>query len=123
MKVFKAIGAILLIIATAFYLITGVVFDEGGDQLHFVIKPHPMIQASFGGGEEGRWRREHPGQPEPWWYRGEYRSLATYTLEAPWELPYFAGHLLLEVSWLVVVGIWLKRLFWRSIVKSTAVSA
>jgi hypothetical protein len=56
---------VVTVVTTLFYLMTGLVYSEGGFEGALVIKPYPMRVAAFGGGEEGTWARHHPGQPPP----------------------------------------------------------
>lgn len=56
-----------------------VVHLEGDHTSYLVVAPHPTAGFVHGGGEEGAWRRAHPGAPEPWWLRGRYRVLLEIT--------------------------------------------
>lgn len=49
-----------------------VVHLEGDHTSYLVLAPHPTVAFVHGGGEEGAWRRAHPGAPEPWWLRARY---------------------------------------------------
>jgi hypothetical protein len=113
----------LLLITTPVYLITGVVHDEGGDQLCLVVKPCPMIQVHFGGGEEGTWKHEHPGVKPPWWREGHYKVIRTATLAANWEWPYDLGYLFTLLGWPFLVFTIGRRFFTRSRFKPASVGA
>ena len=56
-----------------------VVHLEGDHTSFLVIAPHPTSGFVYGGGEEGAWRRAHPGQPSPWWLTGRYWVIAEVT--------------------------------------------
>lgn len=56
-----------------------VVHVEGDHTSYLVLAPYPTLGFEYGGGEEGAWRRAHPGAPAPWWLRGRYRVLLEVT--------------------------------------------
>jgi hypothetical protein len=56
-----------------------VVHVEGDHVSFLVLAPCPTPGFVYGGGEEGAWRRAHPGEVEPWWLRGDYVILAEVT--------------------------------------------
>src|SRR5438034_4052614 len=56
-----------LLLITGFYLMTGIVYEEGGFGMQLVVKPRPSLTMLVGGGEDGIWQREHPNKPKPWW--------------------------------------------------------
>lgn len=66
---------------SVFYLMTGLVRYEGGFDQALVIKPRPILAITFGGGEEGQWRRTHPSDPMPWFMTGDYIQL----IDLDWE--------------------------------------
>lgn len=95
--------AAVLVVATLFYVMTGLVYQEGGFGAALVIKPHPMLQPSFSGGEEGAWARHHPGSERPWFQRGAYVELHRFDWEYAvprWVTAYLAGYLLTPLAWL-----------------------
>jgi len=51
---------------------------EGDHVSLLVVAPHPTWKFVHRGGEEGAWRRAHPGAAEPWWINGRYLVLAEY---------------------------------------------
>ncbi|MBK9000130.1 MAG: hypothetical protein IPM35_30805 [Myxococcales bacterium] len=56
-----------------------VVHVEGDHVSHLVLAPYPTLGFEHGGGEEGAWRRAHPGAPAPWWLSGRYRVILEVT--------------------------------------------
>lgn len=52
---------------------------EGDHVSYLVIAPHPTLGFVHSGGEEGSWRRAHPGIEEPWWLVGRYIILIEVT--------------------------------------------
>ena len=54
---------------------------EGSFDQHLVLKPWPMLDIAFGGGEEGQWQRAHPGESLPWFMTGDYIRL----ISLDWE--------------------------------------
>lgn len=52
---------------------------EGDHVSYLVLAPHPTWRFACGGGEEGAWRRAHPGLKEPWWLAGRYFILMELT--------------------------------------------
>ena len=75
---------IILVMITAFYTMTGLVFFEGSFEGAFVVKPYPMYHVLFGGGEAGTWARHHPGQPPPWFMQDDLKVI--FALD--WEQGY-----------------------------------
>ena len=56
-----------------------VVHREGDHVSYLVLAPHPTLGFVHGGGEEGAFRRAHPGAAPPWWLRGDYWVLCEVT--------------------------------------------
>ncbi len=56
-----------------------VVHLEGDHTSYLVLAPYPTLGFVHGGGEEGHYRRTHPGAPLPWWLVGRYLVLAELT--------------------------------------------
>lgn len=54
---------------------TATIHAEGGFVVRLVAKPCHGVVPFYGGGEEGEWARKHPGQPSPWYFRGDYTEL------------------------------------------------
>jgi hypothetical protein len=104
---------IALLLLSGFYLMTAEVFDEGGFGVTLVVKPYPSWLISAGGGEEGAWQRHHPGEPLPWWLRGNYIPLIQDAWEGGmplWVDAYFDLGLLTHfVGWPVLGSIWAVR--------------
>lgn len=96
---------VLAIIATLFYLLTGIVYLEGDFSGQLVLKPYPMRQIGFGGGEEGAWVRHHPGQPLPWFMQNDFRVIKWFSWEEGtpgWVTAYGVGYLALHLIWVVL---------------------
>jgi hypothetical protein len=100
---------IVTVIATLFYLMTGLVYSEGGFEGALVVKPYPMPVVAFGGGEEGAWARHHPGQTPPWFMRKDLTVISSFS----WEegrpalvTAYVLGYLATLLAWvaLAVIG-------------------
>jgi hypothetical protein len=106
--------ATMLVLATGFYLSTGVVREDGGFGYDLVIKPRLEFETSFGGSDRA-WRRDHPTAPPPWWRAEPLRVIAHGDLEQSrlpwWEVPYGLGQPLGLVGWIVL----LLRLVWVSV--------
>lgn len=101
---------IVTVIATVFYLMTGLVFFEGSFEGALVVKPYPMRQILFGGGEAGTWARHHPGQPLPWFMQNELRIISEFSWEEgdpAWVTAYEMGVVATLLAWvaLAVIGI------------------
>ncbi|MBK7586210.1 MAG: hypothetical protein IPI67_39250 [Myxococcales bacterium] len=66
-----------------FLVIVGSMLDvvhlEGDHTSYLVLAPYPTLGLVHGGGEEGAFRRAHPGLAEPWWSRGDYLTLFELT--------------------------------------------
>ena len=75
---------ILIVLATIFFSMTGIVYFEGCFDGALVVKPYPIFGAVFGGGEAGIWARRHPGQPLPWFMQDDLKIIFTFT----WEYGY-----------------------------------
>ena len=107
---------IILVMITAFYTMTGLVFFEGSFEGAFVVKPYPMYHVLFGGGEAGTWARHHPGQPPPWFMQDDLKVI--FTLD--WEQGYPAfidayvwGYLVTLLVWVVLAPIGaVKLIIW-----------
>ena len=100
----------ILILTSVGYLMTGLVYVEGDFAGALVIKPHPMYQVEFGGGEEGAWARHHGGNPLPWFMRHDFVEIRRFDWEygiPAWVTAYIWGYLLTILAWpaLGVVGI------------------
>lgn len=98
--------AICAVLLTGFYAGTAVLRFEGAPaDRALIVKPAPSLEFEFGGGEEGAWRRAHPGQADPWWLKpGQLMILASGDHEEPgtlwWLLPYWLGIPLTGLLWL-----------------------
>jgi hypothetical protein len=100
---------IVTVIATLFYLMTGLVYSEGGFDGALVVKPYPMPQAAFGGGEEGAWARRHPGQTPPWFMQKDLTVISGFSWEEgepAWVTAYQWVYLATLLAWvtLAVIG-------------------
>lgn len=100
---------IVTVVATLFYLMTGLVYAEGGFEGELVVKPYPMRQAAFGGGESGAWARHHPGQPPPWFMQKDLTVISRFSWEEgtpAWITAYALGYLATLLAWvaLAVIG-------------------
>lgn len=97
--------AICAILLTGFYAWTAVLRFEGAPaDRALIVKPHPSLEFEYGGGEDGAWRRAHPGQAEPWWLEpdrlvtlafGDYEEAGTLW----WLSPYWLGIPLTGLLW------------------------
>jgi hypothetical protein len=105
---------IVTVMATLFYLMTGLVYSEGGFEGALVVKPYPMREAAFGGGEEGAWARHHPGQTPPWFMRKDLTVISRFSWEEggspAWVTAYALGHLAALLAWVVLAVIGAVRL-------------
>ncbi len=107
----RAALVILLLLSCA-YLMTGVVYQEGGFEVRLVIKPAPSLSTSFGGGEEGAWERANPGAPHPWWLRGEQREIVSGDWEGGqpfWLQVYMLGFLGVALAWPAALVVYIVR--------------
>ena len=100
---------IVTVITTLFYLMTGLVYSEGGFEGALVVKPYPRHAVAVGGGEEGAWARRHPGQPPPWFMRKDLTVISSFSWEQgrpAWATAYVLGYLATHLSWvaLAVMG-------------------
>jgi hypothetical protein len=77
----KSLLLLLMAIATSGYSMTGLVYFEGSFDGALVVKPYPMFQIAFGGGEEGTWARHHPAQPLPWFMRNDLKVVSRFSWE------------------------------------------
>jgi hypothetical protein len=106
---------LLFSLISAFYLVTGVVYEEGGFEYRLVVKPRPSFITVFGGGEEGTWKRNHPQDPSPWWQTGTYRTIATGSWEGGtspwWSWSYGLGRIFIWIGWPILATILLFRKF------------
>jgi hypothetical protein len=97
--------ATIATIATLFYLMTGLVYDEGSFDGALLIKPYPMYAMSFGGGEAGTWARHQPGEPPPWFMQADRTVLARFSWEQgepAWVTAYAWGMLATLAAWIVL---------------------
>lgn len=107
---------ILLIVAvmtTLFYLMTGLVYSEGGFDGALVIKPYPMHGVAFGGGEEGAWARHHLGQALPWFMEKDLMVIFSFSWEEgspAWVTAYTLGYLATILAWAAFAVIGAVRL-------------
>lgn len=86
------------------YLVTGVVYEEGGFGVSLIVKPAPSFQFYFGGGEEGAWARDNPQQQIPWWQGQDQIKVLSgdWEYERPyWVTVHFWGLMLLILAWSV----------------------
>ena len=110
---------IVAVITTLFYLMTGLVYSEGGFDGALVVKPYPMHVVAFGGGEEGAWARHHLGQTPPWFMEKNLMVIFNFSWEEgspAWVNAYALGYLTTLLAWvaLAVIGVvrlirWLSR--------------
>jgi hypothetical protein len=100
---------IVTVLATLFYSMTGLVYEEGGFNGALVIKPYPMRVVAFGGGEAGTWARHHPGQPPPWFMQEELMIISHFSWEEggnpAWVTAYVVGYLATLLAWVVLAVI------------------
>ena len=104
---------IVTVITTLFYLMTGLVYAEGGFEGALVVKPYPMPAVAFGGGEEGAWARHHPGQAPPWFMRKDLTVIARFSWEEgdpAWVIAYEWGFLATLLAWVALAVIGAVRL-------------
>ena len=98
----RLLGVIVMV--SLVYVMTGLVYAEGGFGGALVVKPYPMITAMFGGGEEGAWARHHPGEPPPWFVRKDIPVIARFDWEQgepAWVAAYMWGYLITLLEWVV----------------------
>jgi hypothetical protein len=108
-----------LSLVLGFYLMTGIVYEEGGYSVQLVVKPYPSLTLSVGGGmEKGTWQRQHSNEPKPWWLedhfvplvRGEWKEIDDFEGASPWWVgAYLLGFLATLLSWLVLGGVCVFR--------------
>ena len=104
---------IVTVITTLFYLMTGLVYAEGGFEGALVVKPYPMPEVAFGGGEAGAWARHHPGQTPPWFMQKDLRVISGFSWEEggpAWVTAYGLGYLATLVAWVALAVIGAVRL-------------
>jgi hypothetical protein len=107
---------IALLVLSGFYLMTGKVYSEGGFGVDLVVKPGPSFVFEFGGGEEGSWRRSHPGDASPWWQGENFIRIIKDDWEGGtplWEYAYDFGLRALLVGWFVLGLTWTARYLLR----------
>lgn len=83
-----------LLLITGFYLMTSIVYDEGGFGVQLVVKPQPDLSILVGGGEDGAWQRDHPSESKPWWLVNNFIPLVVDDWEGGhpwWEEAYISG--------------------------------
>ena len=101
-----------LLLVTGFYLMTGIVYEEGGFGVQLVVKPYPSLVLLAGGGEDGVWQREHPDEPKPWWLVKNFVPIVVDDWEGGhplWEEAYVHGILATLLSWPVLGGAYVFR--------------
>lgn len=104
---------ILTVAVTLFYLLTGLVYEEGGFNGVFVVKPRPTYVVDFGGGEAGTWARHHPGQATPWFMQTNLHVIRRFHWEEGvpmWITAYYWGYLAAALSWVCLSAIGIFRL-------------
>jgi hypothetical protein len=104
---------IVTVITTLFYLMTGLVYSEGGFEGALVVKPYPMLEAAFGGGEAGAWARHHPGQTPPWFMQEDLMVIFGFSWEEgspAWVTAYGLGYLATLLAWVALAVIGAVRL-------------
>jgi len=96
-----------LLLLMGFYLMTGIVYDEGGFGVQLVVKPQPSLTLLVGGDEDGTWQREHPNERKPWWLVKNFIPIVVDDWEGGhpwWEEAYLLGFLATLLSWPVFGG-------------------
>lgn len=96
---------ILTVIATLVYSMTGLVYFEGSFDGALVVKPYPMYQVMFGGGEEGAWVRRHPGAEPPWFMQDDLVVIDNFSWEEgepSWVSAYGWGAVVTLIAWSVL---------------------
>ena len=114
---------IITVIATLFYLMTGLVYSEGGFEGALVVKPYPTPVVAFGGGEEGAWARHHPGQTPPWFMQKDLTVISRFSWEEggpAWVTAYGLGYLATLLAWLALAVIGAVRLIWVLVRRETS---
>ena len=104
---------LVLILISATYLMTGIIYQEGGFGVSMVVKPSPIIEFAFGGGEEDSWARDNPQQKAPWWQGNDHIQILSGDWEGGepyWVTSYFVGLLLAVLAWPVLALTYLIRL-------------
>ena len=100
---------IVTVVATLFYSMTCVVYEEGGFNGALVVKPYPTGAVAVGGGESENWARHHPGQPPPWFMDEDLRVISTFSWEdggsPAWVTAYFVGFLATLLAWIVLAAL------------------
>lgn len=84
---------------------TGLVYSEGGFDGALVVKPYPMYEVAFGGGEEGAWARHHPGQTPPWFMQKDLTVIYSFSWEEggpSWVTAYRLGYLATLLAWVAL---------------------
>ncbi len=106
------IVTIILVFLSLAYLMTGLVYEEGGFGVRLVIKPTPGLSISFGGGEEGAWERAHHNAAAPWWRQDRQMELVRGDWEEGqpiWLGAYMLGFVLTALSWPILLGVFVAR--------------
>src|SRR5262249_45255560 len=101
-----------LLLVTGFYLMTGIVYEEGGFGMQLVVKPGPSLTMFVGGGEDGAWQREHPNKPKPWWQVRNFIPIVVDDWEGGhpwWEEAYLHGLLSTLLGWPLLGGAYVVR--------------
>jgi len=101
-----------LLLVRGFYLMTAIVYDEGGFGVQLVVKPRPSLSVLAGGGEDGVWQREHPNQPKPWWLVNNFVPIVVDDWEGGhpwWEEAYLDAFLATLLGWPVLGGAYVFR--------------
>jgi len=96
-----------LLLLTGFYLMTGIVYDEGGFGVQLVVKPRPSLTLLAGGGENGAWQRHHPNEPKPWWLVKNFIPIVEDDWEGGhpwWEEVYGFGLVATLLGWPILGG-------------------
>ena len=110
---FMRLLLIAAVITTLFYLLTGLVYKEGGFEGVLVIKPYPTHEVAFGGGDEGAWARHNPGQTPPWFMQKDLMVISNFSWEEgvpAWITAYGLGYLATLLAWVVLAVIGAAKL-------------
>ena len=96
-----------LLLLMGFYLMTGIVYDEGGFGVQLVVKPQPSLTLLVGGDEDGTWQREHPNERKPWWLVKNFIPIVVDDWEGGhpwWEEVYGFGLVATLLGWPILGG-------------------
>ncbi len=113
----RSIPIVVLALLSLAYLMTGLVYDEGGFGVRLVLKPAPSLNIAYGGGEEGWWERSHPDSPAPWWLQGEQLEIAHGDWEGGepvWVSAYLIGYNLTVLAWPALFIVFVVRKYRRN---------